>query len=363
MRTLSATFSLSRADFSLNVSFEVPSYGVTALFGPSGSGKTTLLRCIAGLENADVGDLRIDDEIWENDAFCIPSHQRGIGYVFQDANLFEHLTVEQNLHYALKRRSRRRDQHGKATIHYADVVRTLGVNNLLHKMPAELSGGQKQRVGMARALLTNPRILLMDEPLASLDMESKAEILPYLERLHDHFSIPIMYVSHSPEEVARLADRIVLLKEGRILAQGSVNEILTRTSLSLAHLDEAFAIVKGTVMAHDPRYHLSYVQLSTGIIALSRLPACIGDEVRVRIQANDVSLALNTSNQSSITNVFPVQVHGASPVSQDPSKVIVKLNMGDEHLLAQITAKSYDNLNIEPGLGVYAQVKSVALVG
>ncbi len=253
VRAIEARFQIAYSGFSLDVDLQLPGKGVTALFGHSGSGKTTCLRCVAGLERAPLGRLVVNGEVWQDSetAVFLPPHKRALGYVFQDANLFEHLSVERNLTYGMKRVPR--DQHRVAL---KQATELLGIGHLLERMPVHLSGGERQRVGIARALLTSPRLLLMDEPLAALDLKRKAEILPYLERLHDELDIPILYVSHSPDEVARLADHLVLLDQGRSIASGPVVETLARTDLPLSHLEDAGVVIDGQVLEHNAGYGL-----------------------------------------------------------------------------------------------------------
>lgn len=357
LKRIAARFLLQRDKFNLTVDFNIPSQGVTALFGMSGSGKTTLLRCIAGLEIAQQGLLKIDDDIWQDENRFVPVHKRRVGYVFQDSNLFDHLTVEQNLLYGFKRLRR------KNLISVNQVVNFLNLDSLLHQFPMELSGGQKQRVAIARALLSNPRLLLMDEPLASLDLQAKHEILPYLDALSREFEIPIIYVSHSPDEVIRIADHLVLLEKGRIVASGPTNELFTRMDLPLAHIEESGAVVHGRIFAHDTKFHLTYVSIAGGRVAISASAhkQSIGDNVKVRILARDVSLTRIPAESSSISNVFPVRIAAITP-THDPAKVLVKLDMGGENLLAQITLKSCTQLGLVLDQIVYAQVKSVALM-
>ena len=352
---ITARFTLQREGFQLQTAISIPYHGVTALFGKSGSGKTTLLRCIAGLEKAR-GFLQVGEQIWQDDEVFVPAHQREVGYVFQESNLFPHLSVNKNLRYGLKRRLS--ETNG---LSLAEVTQLLGIEDLLRRMPGELSGGQRQRVGIARALLTNPKILLMDEPLASLDLTSKAEILPYLHELHQRLSIPIIYISHVPAEFVTFADFMVLLEAGKTLAQGPINTLLTRTDLPLAHLDEACAVIKGAVIDHDEHFHLTNLVVRGGKVAIpiNRLPK--HHQVRVRVLAKDVSIALVPSQQSSISSIFPVRIQSFQTM-QDPSKVLIKLDMGGEFLLAKITARSSELLGLTTDQLVYAQVKSVALV-
>lgn len=355
--TITASFKLKRKQFSLNADFTAPMSGVTALFGHSGSGKTTVLRCLAGLEKQADGTLIVGNEIWQNEHTFTPPHKRPIAYVFQESHLFDHLSITQNLTYGMKRTPAKQQR-----IDLNEAINLLGINDLLTHKTTQLSGGQRQRVAIARALLSSPQLLLMDEPLASLDIEGKAEILPYLERLHDELKIPIIYVSHAPDEVVRIADQMVLMKAGEVLAQGEINELLTRTDLPLAHLEEACSVIKGKVLRHNKEFHLTYLKIPGGSVAVSYKDLPQDHPVRVRILARDVSLALmpNEGN-SSITNVLPVKICAIDATS-DPARKLITLDMCGEKILAGITALSISLLNIEVGKRMYAQIKSVALM-
>ena len=365
MTQIGATFKRQLTDFSLDVALSLPGRGVTAIFGPSGSGKTTLLRCIAGLERARDGYLCVNGQVWHDDAerIFIPVYQRPLGYVFQDANLFTHLDVQRNLDYGLSRipvHERR--------VSLAQAIELLGIEKLLQRSTDTLSGGERQRVAIARALATSPRLLLMDEPLAALDLQRKLEIMPYLERLHDELDIPVLYVSHAPDEVARLADHLVLLDAGRVLAAGPTRELMTRLDLPLSHGDSAAAIIDATVTRLEPQYHLSHAEFSGGQISLLNPRLLVGQRVRVRIQARDVSLTLHRQDDTSVLNIFAVTVTGVS--SDSPGQVMVSLNAGGgiagrpgNQLLARVTQKSADALQLAPGKSVYAQVKGVAVLG
>ncbi len=358
MKGVTASFSQRNGDFSLDVSLALPGRGVTAIYGPSGSGKTTLLRCIAGLERSGGGYLSVNGEVWQDDraGVFVPVHQRPLGYVFQEASLFAHLDVQGNLDYGLKRvpASKRRVLLGQA-------IELLGIGQLLARRSDTLSGGERQRVAIARALATSPSLLLMDEPLASLDVQRKAEILPYLERLHDELDMPVLYVSHSPDEVARLADHLVLLDKGQLLAAGPARELMTRMDLPMAHGDSAAAIIDATVSGVEPHYHLSHADFAGGRISLLNPHLQVGQRVRVRIQARDVSLTLARQEGSSVLNVFAAVVSGLSP--DNPGQVMVSLDAGGSTLLARVTQKSADALALAPGKAVFAQVKGVAVLG
>ena len=358
MSGIKAIFRQTRGDFSLDVDVLLPGRGVSAIFGPSGSGKTTLLRCMAGLERASGGFLSVNGEVWQDDAKRIfkPVHQRALGYVSQAANLFAHLSVQGNLDFGL---SRIPQAERKVSPH--QVVELLGIDKLLARQPSTLSGGESQRVAIARALATSPQLLLMDEPLAALDVQRKAEVLPYLERLHTELSIPVVYVSHAPDEVARLADHLVLLDAGRVIASGPTRELMTRLDLPLAHGDAAAAIIDAVVMRVEPEYHLSHAEFAGGLINVLNPHLNIGQRVRLRVQARDVSLTLERQQGTSVLNIFAATVCAIS--SDSPGQVMVALNAGGSKLLARITQKSLDALQLQPGSPVFAQVKGVAVLG
>lgn len=353
-------FRLEREDFVLDVNSQLPSQGITALFGASGSGKTTLLRCIAGLENIPGGLLRVNDQIWQDNSLFLATHKRPIGYVFQEASLFSHYSIQRNLEYGWKR-----IKSPQRTIQFDEVVDLLGIEPFLKRFPHQISGGQRQRVAIARALLTSPTLLLMDEPLSALDLESKQDILPYLERLHEEISLPILYVSHSPDEVVRLADHLVLMETGRISAEGEINSLLTRSDISLSRLDEASAVLYCQLDSHDLEYQVSYAAIDQCglnqrlMVPYRDLPK--GHPVRVRILARDVSLALQMQEKTSISNILPARVVEIFP-SHTPHQVMVKLDIGGQFILSKITRRSEALLGIEKDKLVYAQVKSVALM-
>jgi molybdate transport system ATP-binding protein len=347
---------LPRKDFELKVQLELASSGITAVYGPSGCGKTTLLRCIAGLERPPWGRLQFNDQVWQQERHFVPPHRRRLGYVFQESSLFPHLRVHENLRYAFNR-----VPAGERRVLFDDAVAFLGLKELLDRAPHELSGGQRQRVAIARALLASPQLLLMDEPLSNLDHAGRQEVLPYLERLHEDLLVPIIYVSHEISEVMLIADHLVLLAAGQLTASGPLEAMLTRADLPLAHLEQAGSVLLGTVIGHDPRYHLSYLAVSGGQLAISQRQATIGQSIRVRIEARDVSLALQPPHQSSITNVLPARVIDISD-DPDPAQRLVRLDLDGKPLLARITRRSEEQLGIVPGTRLYAQIKSVALM-
>lgn len=351
-----ARFDLAYPGFALHADMQLPARGITALFGPSGSGKTTLLRCIAGLEQTTNGLLRVHDEVWQDGTKVLPVHRRRLGYVFQEASLFPHLSVRRNLEYGLQR-----IPAAERKVQLEQVLEWLGLSKLIGRNdPASLSGGERQRVAIGRALLTSPRLLLMDEPLTALDAASKQEILPYLERLHSELEIPVLYVSHALDEVARLADHLVLLEQGRVIASGALNDTLSRLDLPTAHLDDAGAVIAAKVAMHDEDYHLTRLDFSGGNLWVSKVERPVGNMVRARVLARDVSIAITAPHGSSISNILAARI--AEIQDEGPDKVNVRLTVGDEHmLLSRITRRSRDQLGLAAGMEVFAQVKSVAL--
>lgn len=343
-------------DFRLDVEFEVPARGITALFGHSGSGKTSILRCVAGLLRAQTAVIRINEEVWQDAHTFLPTHRRSLGYVFQEASLFPHLSVRHNLDYGWRRTDKRLRR-----ILFDDVVELLGIKSLLQRTTTGLSGGERQRVAIARALLTSPDLLLMDEPLSALDHAAKQAIMPYLERLHTELAIPSLYVSHDPNEVARLADQMVLLEQGAVVAQGPTASLLTRLDLSPASEEGAASVLEGQVESHDQQYHLTWVAMPSGRIAVSRGDLPVGQRTRVQIRARDVSLSLTAHADTSILNILPATVLAIHEVNL--SQVLVRLELADgQTLLARITRRSAGMLGVQPGLRLFAQVKSVALL-
>lgn len=350
---------LTHPGFSLDVDLNLPVRGVSAIFGPSGSGKTSLLRVVAGLERRAMGKLQIGDEVWQdsNAGIFMPPHRRALGMVFQDAALFPHLTVRENLLFGLRRMGQKSLPQ---ILEQAPVVELLGIGNLLERRPEKLSGGEQQRVAIARALFAQPQLLLMDEPLAALDEQRKSEFLPWLERLHDELDIPVLYVSHSLTEVARLADHLVLLDKGRVQASGTPEELLPRLDLPLSHGEEAFVMVEAQVIDYDDTYALAHLDFAGQSLWAASPPREPGTRVRVRIQARDVSLALTPQHDTSILNTLSARIVHLE--SQPPGRVLVQLDVGGKGLLVRLTQKSTDHLQLAEGKQIYAQVKSVALL-
>jgi molybdate transport system ATP-binding protein len=350
-------FDVARPGFAMQVALELPGRGVTALFGHSGSGKTTILRAVAGLERHANGYLEVNGDVWQDDArgIYVPTHRRALGYVFQEASLFTHLSVQGNLDFVRKRSKSREPAL------FDHVLALLGIDHLLARRTTDLSGGERQRVAIARALLTQPKILLMDEPLAALDGKRKEEVLPYLERIHAELDIPMLYVSHAAEEVARLADHVVLLDDGKVLASGPAADTLARIDLSLGLEIDAGVLVEGTVQAVDGTYELLQLDAAGGTLYVAHAALAPGTRLRLRILARDVSVALARPQDSSVLNQLQATVAAAWPAST-PAHVIVKLDAGGTAILARITRRSYDHLRLDIGQPVWAQVKAVALL-
>jgi molybdate transport system ATP-binding protein len=342
--------------FALDVQFKAGG-GLIALFGRSGSGKTSIINIIAGLIRPDEGSVTVGDAalIDTRSGAFIPKHRRRVGYVFQEGRLFPHLTVRQNLLYG-------RWFAGKSggTDDLDRVVEMLGIAGLLDRRPGRLSGGEKQRVAIGRALLADPRLLLMDEPLASLDDQRKAEILPYIERLRAQSKVPIVYVSHSVAEVARLATTVVVLSEGKVAAVGPTSEIMQRLDLfPLTGRAEAGAVIEATVERHDERFGLTELRSRAGVWRLPQLTAPVGTRMRLRVRARDVMLSKSAPEDLSALNVLPGVV--AETGAPDGPIVQVRIDCSGEALLARVTRYSAERLGLVEGAPVFALVKSVAL--
>ena len=341
-------------DFTLDAQFET-SVGLVALLGRSGSGKTSIINTIAGLINPDHGRVTIDDLVLIDTTrgIFIPPHRRRIGYVFQEGRLFPHLTVHQNLLYG--RWFAPREAGGD----FDGVVELLGIGGLLDRRPGRLSGGEKQRVAIGRALLAKPRLLLMDEPLASLDDARKAEILPYIEKLRDEKRIPIVYVSHSLAEVARLATTLVLIADGRVAASGPVTEIMSRLDLQpLTGRIDAGAVLDTSVAGHDAAFDLTILQSAAGELRVPRLDVAPGTPLRVLIRARDVMIALQRPQGLSALNVLPATIVDIGPAGGPV--VALRLDCGGAPLVARLTRQSVQALGLARGGAVFAVIKSIA---
>lgn len=349
--------------FELWVREQVPLTGITALFGPSGSGKTSLLRGLAGFIRAE-GRVALDGDVWLDSARNIdrPAHHRPVGFVFQDIRLFPHLSVAENLRYAARRGGRHR--RAASTVSMDEVVAALDLVPLLPRRVPGLSGGEQQRVALARTLLTGPEILLLDEPLSALDTRRKAEILPYLQTLPATFSVPTIYVSHSVDEVALLAERMLVLDRGEIVARGPTAEILERLDLqALTGRYDAGVVVTATVVDTDAEFQLSHLALGDEIISMPSLAGVgPGDQVRVRIPARDVALAVEPPVRLSIRNVLRGTIVELVE-SADSAYAEVLLQVGDAHVRSRVTRASVSELGLEQGMDAYALIKSVTFEG
>ena len=351
---LTLNFTLRFGDFRLSLAENIAMAGVTAVFGPSGCGKSTLLRVIAGLERGAVGTVALDAEVWQGPGVFVPPERRRVGLVFQDPRLFAHLSVAGNLDFAAKRA-------GRAEGFAADeVVRVLDLGPLMARRPAQLSGGEKQRVAIGRALLSRPRLLMLDEPLSALDAPRRAEILPYLERLAGEGRVPMLYVSHAVSEVARLADRIIVLQAGRVILRGPLGDVLSDpAAVPLLGVRDAGAVLAGRVLSYDAGDGLTLVGLDQGQLILPGLLGPVGATVRIRVPAQDVILSLTAPVGVSALNVLAVSVTGIA-TGQGPG-VAVGLTCGTDRLLARVTRRSATALGLVEGMQLYAILKATAV--
>jgi molybdate transport system ATP-binding protein len=358
-REIRAEFRSTLGKFTLEAVFKAPATGITMLFGPSGCGKTTVLRCIAGLIHVEDGLCDVGGEIWQDrSGTFVPTHKRAIGYVFQEASLFPHLSVRKNLLFGAPAK-----KHDGPMIDFDEVVDLLGIRALLDRSPRNLSGGERQRVGIGRALLTQPKVLLMDEPLSALDRKTKDEILPFIEKLRDHFALPIFYVTHDMAEVERLGDQMVLMNQGQVVGAGPLEELQSDPSLPLSTRRDAAVSFEGIVQASDEAYGLVTLKVRGGILAAPAPPAQVGERRRIRVIASDVSLTREAPGPSSILNVLPAGIVSMKPL--DTSEVVVVVALGEDRsgarLLSRMMRKSWGELGLTEGMSVYAQVKAVAL--
>ncbi|MBE7638215.1 molybdenum ABC transporter ATP-binding protein [Sneathiella sp. P13V-1] len=346
--------------FPFDVDISIPAKGVTAVFGPSGCGKTTLLRCFAGLEPAIKGSLKVGDQEWQNETTFIPSHKRRVGYVFQEPSLFDHLDVQGNLEYGLKRRNSKMEESRQEAI-----IDLLGIRQLLDRKTDKLSGGEKQRISIARALLSGPEILLMDEPLSALDKSSKSEIIPFFHKLQSTLDIPILYVSHDLAELEQFADHIVLMENGRVAGSGPILEVLSGSDSPLSQGPEAAVLLDGTITSYDAEYDLTCLQSGDCVFHLPGNIGEIGTNKRLHINASDVGIALNPKSadlsylnliEGIITDIQPL-THGKVNVCISPSR-----DGAAPMIISSITRKSLDSLSLQKGQTVTAMIKSIALM-
>ncbi len=337
----------------LDVDLMLPGTGVSAIFGPSGAGKTSLLRAIAGLDNHENGRIVCNGQTFQDGSVFVPVHRRSIGYVFQQPGLFTHLNVRQNIDYAVNRAS-------NPASDVKELVELLGVQSLIERRCNTLSGGEAQRVAIVRALASGPKLLLMDEPLSSLDQRLKDEFMPYLEKLHSQLSIPIIYVSHSRLEVARISDFLVLLDKGNVLNSGKTAELFTLLDSPLGTDEEAQSLIQASRVEYDEQAHLFRLNSQIGELWVSARSTLDTDNLRIRIFAKDVSVCLCKPEKTSVLNIIPATLSEMHDTSN--GQVMLKLDINGHTLLSRITSKSVQELDLKQGMAIFAQVKSVAVI-
>jgi len=364
--SLHGQLSIQRGEFSLETGeFEIPASGLTAIFGHSGSGKTTFLRCLAGFETEAKGQVIFSEQAWLNRGKSLPIHKRGLGYVFQEASLFPHLNVEANLRYGLKRAAKK--SAGQVNIEFDQVVEWLGLKDLLNRSATTLSGGERQRVAIGRTLLSQPKILMMDEPMASLDLFAKRAIMPYLERLRDELEIPILYISHSPEEVERLADTVIFMKKGRITSIEPIEHALNREDTPLYQGTEPRSVLSAQIVEHIQDEGLTRLQAGAAQLFVPAVrgenDSQLGSKVRIVISAKQVSLLAEQPKLTSMLNHLPVRIESVHDCNE--FSVLVHLRVDNEPwpLLAQITKRSQQTLNLQVGQNWVAAIKSASILG
>lgn len=356
--SLEAKFKVDYPEFNLDVELTLPARGVTVVFGPSGSGKTTLLRCLSGLEKAPSGYMKIADQVWQDEETFIPIQERKIGLVFQESRLFPHLSIQDNLLYGYQR-----TQPADRNLQLDEVAQVLNLEALLKRRPEKLSGGERQRVAIGRALLTSPKLLLMDEPLASLDMQLKAEIIPFIKRIENKFKTPIVYVTHSINEVLQLVDTMVILKSGKVENIGSVEEVFSDVQSREAIGDEQLgAVLETLVLEHDEEFGLTRLDFMGQVLHVPRQNMSVGQNLRVHIHSRDVSLSTESpSGATSVLNILRAKVEKVGVIDLKGYSVDIELDAG-RPILATITRKSLANLNLQPGQAIYAHIKAIKMV-
>lgn len=355
MDSIIARFQIKRTGFTLDVDLKLAGRGVTTVFGHSGSGKTTLLRCIAGLERTPQGYLSVNGDVWQNSRYFRPVYKRPLGYVFQEPSLFPHLTVMGNLCYGMKRINK------DLRVSLEKAIALLGIGHILKRKPDGLSGGEKQRVAIARAIAVSPSILLMDEPLAALDIKRKQEILPYLQQLRDELDIPVLYVSHHPDEVAQLADNLVIMENGSVVTIGPLVDVLTKIDLPIRIGDDAGVVIDACVAEIDTAWHLCRMDFDGGSIWARDHGLAVGCQTRIRILARDVSISKNRIEQISIQN----SLHGTVDAIGDdehPGLTLVRVKVGSSYILSRLTRRAVADLGLKTGGSVWVHVKLAAPV-
>ncbi len=359
MKTSSCDIRLKRADFNVEASFVIPEKGVLGIFGHSGSGKTTLLRCLAGLEKEVAGRIEVNGKIWLDAKNKLSIQERNIGYVFQEGRLFPHLSIMKNLEYGARRCV---DCDREDNIRHRDhLIELLNIGHLLHRYSSQLSGGERQRVAIARALLKKPQMLLLDEPLASLDEKHKQEILPYLEKLHEELNIPMLYVSHSLDEMLRLCDHMLVMEQGRLIFNGSMHDALVSPESPLASVDNAVAVLEGTVSKQEKDFDISTIHSTNGNRFHVPGLMAIGKRVRLIVFASDVSITKDKATETSILNIIEGRISGV--LDEKRGRVLLQVDCNQDILLSLISVKSFQALQLSPGVDVFIQLKAVVTRG
>ncbi len=358
-KTSRCTIRLQRADFQVEADFVIPKKGVLGIFGHSGSGKTTLLRCLAGLEQAVQGRIEINGETWLDETRALSVQQRNVGYVFQEGRLFPHLSVAKNLAYGARRCLACKDED--ESMEREHLLELLNIAHLLERYPFQLSGGEKQRVAIARALLKKPRMLLLDEPLASLDEQRKQEILPYLEKLHEELNIPMLYVSHNLTEMLRLCDYMLVMDQGRQVFNGRMHDALVSAESPLARVESAVAVLEGSVSKQEKNFELSTVHTTNGNRFQVPGLMAIGKRVRLIMFASDVSVTRQRATDTSILNIIEGRV--SAVLDKKHGRVLLQIDCSGDVLLSLISEKSFQTLQLSPGTAVFIQLKAVVTRG
>ncbi|WP_245256471.1 molybdenum ABC transporter ATP-binding protein [Bartonella tamiae] len=339
----------------LNFAFCVPSQGVSVLYGPSGSGKTSLLRAIAGLNHFH-GHVKIGEHIWQNENYFTPVHKRAIGYVFQEPSLFPHLSVKKNLTFGQR-------NERTSSLNFMKVIDLLNIGSLLHRSSHHLSGGERQRVAIARAVLSNPKILLMDEPLSALDTEARHDILHLLIQLRDHLSLPILYITHNMYEVDHLANQLILINEGKVLATGPLNVLQTDFNLPLCHQEDCAVSVDGIVESYQEKTGLLSVKIQDTLLYLPSAYKASGQKIRLRIGAHNVALSLDNLSKTTFLNTL--SAHIKTIYALNDFEMLLLLETGQErksfNFLSRITRHSFQHLNLREGMTIYAHIKGATL--
>lgn len=350
--------SLDRGDFALNVDLDLPANGVTVLFGPSGSGKTTVLRCVAGLEEAS-GLVSLRGEVWQDSVCGVfkPTWQREIGYVFQEASLFEHLDVRQNLLFGLRRTNSPADPRGLDA-----ALELLGIRHLLARTVSSLSGGERQRVAIARALAARPTLLLLDEPLASIDIARRAEVLPWLARLRRELQTPMLYVTHSVDELSRLADHLVMLDRGGVAFCGPLSEAMLSRDVAVAIGDEAGAVFDCEISERSDEEQVVFARFGGGCLRLHNSGLGSAGRVRIRILARDVSLARSRHHDTTIVNRLAGTIE-STDADMHPSQALVRIRCGKDLLLSRVSHQALRTLSLKAGDSVWCEISAVAVIG